>query len=608
MAVTPLHTLRTQAFTFSKHRLVTPNVLPSTVLILSTLDSYLNVNSEIFNNSINLNLNIFSSLFINNIFIGNRDLIIQLLDIAKQFLLRKNFTFYTDETSDATPNSGPPPPSYKGALSFNPSSTKAEVYALLTAIIAVPDYSELDVFTDSLNVIHTFHVVTKKLTSIRRILKCNNHLAWRLIDILITKKSLIVRLHKVKAHSNDHWNDMADGLANAARQLAPYEINPTNLPDSLMTPIWASIAPIDRDIRKFCHNLTDVYTFDRFLGNPSLSPIFDRFPLPSIHWPLTRAWLQFNSTPDVCSSTKSSHNAFKIKALNHILPCGDVLTKHYPDLYPDNYIPCPVCNNHQDTNEHLGICSNLLPVINKVLVEHKRILQRLLEENTSYNPILISQSIDHFELLTPISDSNSYNHPIYLIIHQLISQDLYNFVRSFIFNDKLTRLIIWEFLISFHEHIYQEIWPKHCSLLKLWEQHNGITPKCKRDFRRKKPKKSRDQQLIQPTAQPRVASSSHHGLHNLSHPRTRMNSSPSDGISSRSFHPWTSTAPSTHPLHLPHLPMWLILCTCNFLHSGGWLSSVRHPSSSELDIDNFSSSCNFKFNFFCSSFSFDSTF
>ncbi|PKK57933.1 hypothetical protein RhiirC2_353760 [Rhizophagus irregularis] len=113
---------------------------------------------------------------------------------------------------------------------------------------------------------------------------------------------------------------MADDLANAAHQLAPYEINPTTLPDSLMTPIWASIAPIDRDIRKFCHNLTDVYTFDQFLGNPSLSPIFDRFPISSIHWSLTRSWLHYNSTPDVCSSAKSSHNAFKIKALNHILP------------------------------------------------------------------------------------------------------------------------------------------------------------------------------------------------------------------------------------------------------------------------------------------------
>ncbi|PKK70294.1 hypothetical protein RhiirC2_850042 [Rhizophagus irregularis] len=125
---TPLHTLRTQAFTFSKYRLIIPNVLPSMVPILSTLDSYLNANSEIFNNLINLNLNISFSLFINNIFVRNRDLIIQLLEIAKQFLLKKNFIFYTDgsfssldvtsssqiqmgfawiETTDVTPNSGP---------------------------------------------------------------------------------------------------------------------------------------------------------------------------------------------------------------------------------------------------------------------------------------------------------------------------------------------------------------------------------------------------------------------------------------------------------------------------------------------------------------------
>ncbi|PKK65704.1 hypothetical protein RhiirC2_785758 [Rhizophagus irregularis] len=128
---TPLHTLRTQAFLYTKHRFIVPNVLPSTIPILFTLDSYLNANSDFFNNSINLNLNIFSSLFINNIFVGNRDFIIQLLEIAKQFLLQKNFIFYTDgsfnrldvnsstqtqmgfawiETTDASPNLGPPPP------------------------------------------------------------------------------------------------------------------------------------------------------------------------------------------------------------------------------------------------------------------------------------------------------------------------------------------------------------------------------------------------------------------------------------------------------------------------------------------------------------------
>ncbi|PKK72014.1 hypothetical protein RhiirC2_777704 [Rhizophagus irregularis] len=576
--ITPLHTLRLLALTITKHRLIVPNVLPTHVPILSILDSYLDANSEFFYNSPNLNLNISSSLFINNILIGHRDSIIHLLEIAKQFSSQFKFTFYTDgsfhridessstptqmgfawiEVSNSSPISGPPPPSYKGALSFNPSSTKAEIYALLTAVIAVPDNSELDVYTDSLNVIHTFHKITNKLTSIRQTLKCNNHIAWRLIDTLILKKKLVVRLHKVKAHSKDFWNDMADNLANIARNLPPIEINPTKLPGSLMTPIWASIAPVDRDIRKFCHNITDIYTFDKFLGNSSLSPIFDRFPITSIHWPLTQAWLHHNTTTDVFSSIKSSYDAFKIKSFNHILPCGDVLTKHYPDLYQDKDIPCPFCANHQDTNEHLGICANLFPIINKTIINHKKILYDLLESNTSSSPLLITQALDRFDLLCPISGNNSYNHPLYLIIHQLIPQDFYNLVRSFTFNDKLTRKIIWEFLLSFHGQIYQEIWPKHCSLLKIWERRNGITSKHKRQS---------------------------------SSPR-RTDSSTSDGNFNRAPHPWSLAAPPSRPSNLPLSPMWLVLCTCNFLHSGGWLSSVRHPSSFELDIENFSLLC-----------------
>lgn len=114
-----------------------------------------------------------------------------------------------------------------------------------------------------------------------------------------------------------------------------------------MTPLWASLAPVDRNIRKFGHNITDLYTFDKFLGNPSLSPIFDKFPISSIYWLLTQSWLHHNSTSDVCSSVKSFYDASKIKALNHILPCGEILTKHYPDLYPTTDIPCPFCNNQQ---------------------------------------------------------------------------------------------------------------------------------------------------------------------------------------------------------------------------------------------------------------------
>jgi hypothetical protein len=88
----------------------------------------------------------------------------ELNNIATQFLTTKHFTFYTDdslthlqspqcrmgfgwiETSTAT--------TFKGATIFNPSSTKSETIAILTTLIAIPDESTVNIYTDSQNCIH----------------------------------------------------------------------------------------------------------------------------------------------------------------------------------------------------------------------------------------------------------------------------------------------------------------------------------------------------------------------------------------------------------------------------------------------------------------------
>lgn len=86
-----------------------------------------------------------------------------------------------------------------------------------------------------------------------------------------------------------------------------------------MTPIWASLGPIDRDIQWFLREITDCIMFTQFLHNSTLKPLFDKFNSDDIHWPLTQDWLHFNPTDDICSSHKSIYDAFKIKSLNHIL-------------------------------------------------------------------------------------------------------------------------------------------------------------------------------------------------------------------------------------------------------------------------------------------------
>ncbi|CAB4402750.1 unnamed protein product [Rhizophagus irregularis] len=64
---------------------------------------------------------------------------------------------------------------------------------------------------------------------------------------------------------------MADDLANRGRNIPPIGINPKVIPNSLMTPIWDSIRPIDRDIRTYCKNITEA-----ILNNKPLQHLFER--------------------------------------------------------------------------------------------------------------------------------------------------------------------------------------------------------------------------------------------------------------------------------------------------------------------------------------------
>ncbi|CAB4404503.1 unnamed protein product [Rhizophagus irregularis] len=128
------------------------------------------------------------------------------------------------------------------------SSTEAETYIIITALLTVPHNSTIEIFTDSQNVIDTYNRMITRSLSIRRSLKLPNHVAWRFIIYLIESKNLKITFHKVKAHSGDQYNDLADEPANSACLLPPIELNSSKFSGTLMTPIWASLGPIDRDI------------------------------------------------------------------------------------------------------------------------------------------------------------------------------------------------------------------------------------------------------------------------------------------------------------------------------------------------------------------------
>ena len=94
-----------------------------------------------------------------------------------------------------------------------PSSTKAEVLAILSTILVVLPHSNMKIYTDSKNAIQQFEQYKKEL-SVRRQLKINNQISWNTITYLLEKYKIDLELIKVKAHSDNWGNNEADRVAN----------------------------------------------------------------------------------------------------------------------------------------------------------------------------------------------------------------------------------------------------------------------------------------------------------------------------------------------------------------------------------------------------------
>jgi len=121
---------------------------------------------------------------------------------------------------------------FSGYIEHQPSSTKAEVMAILTAIVTCPPNCNINIFTDSQNCISTYSRFSSTATSsIRQMLKINNHSIWQCIKIVQARLNLTITLHKVKGHSNDIYNDAADALAKAGWQ-NPHTLSKSTLNSS----------------------------------------------------------------------------------------------------------------------------------------------------------------------------------------------------------------------------------------------------------------------------------------------------------------------------------------------------------------------------------------
>jgi ribonuclease HI len=176
-----------------------------------------------------------------------------------------DFQFYTDGSLGNTiegekrmgaawlqtegPNKGN---SFAARITDWPSSCRAELAAIILAVLTVPQKSRVEIVTDSASCISTFNRLIKpdpKRTT-RRWMKEKNWSLWmRLIEI-IRRKKIQVNLKKVKAHSGEYLNDKVDRLAKEGRNLPEVNWKDPRHPIWSVLPIWNQLV-VDISIREF---------------------------------------------------------------------------------------------------------------------------------------------------------------------------------------------------------------------------------------------------------------------------------------------------------------------------------------------------------------------
>jgi hypothetical protein len=153
------------------------------------------------------------------------------------------------------------------------------------------------IFTDSKNCIDTFNYrMNHPNISPRKRLKQNHFLIWNLIFWLIEHHNLTVNLNKVKAHSGDKFNDMADRLAAEGCFITdPIIVNFKFFKQSSLGFInWNNIYIVDRNLRTFANTPIRATLFNSLVNNSSLTPIHQFILNGKVDWHFTQLWIKYN--------------------------------------------------------------------------------------------------------------------------------------------------------------------------------------------------------------------------------------------------------------------------------------------------------------------------
>ncbi|UZO27864.1 uncharacterized protein OCT59_020051 [Rhizophagus irregularis] len=221
------------------------------------------------------------------------------------------------------------------------------------------------------------------------------------ILMYLAELKLVVCFIKVKAHSNDHYNDRADALAK-----------------------------VDKDVRKCVGTILNYRRIETHLNHQSLGPIKQATKDNLIDWSLSAKWFDYNGRNDTTTIAHSKDTKWKIRCSTFSLPTKDILHQNFPLLLPADKLNCFFCNNILETNDHFWTCLQLRTTIVNIFKKLGQDLIDILANNADKHPLLINDSIKYSKTFRWAFQNEPIHPVVLLLMRSYITRDLVGIFRS----------------------------------------------------------------------------------------------------------------------------------------------------------------------------------
>ena len=163
-------------------------------------------------------------------------------------------------------NNNSPYVEFQASIENWPSSSRTELAAIVAALLVSPKFSFINIFTDSDTIINQFNNTKNNIlfTFSRHIFKETNNILWALLRSLIDTNNLQVSFHKVRAHSDDPFNNKVDRLAKTAIFDTVFSLNYTATNNIDYFPKWKNLY-IETHLRHFLMTISHTRDFENWI-------------------------------------------------------------------------------------------------------------------------------------------------------------------------------------------------------------------------------------------------------------------------------------------------------------------------------------------------------